>query len=72
MFAQAEAGTRTGGKAMDRAAQAEAKYREALEDALRTSREHGNSSPQAAAAWDVVDEIEVRERTGTGCVRRGG
>ena len=44
---------------MDRAAQAEAKYREALEDALRTSREHGNSSPQAAAAWDVVDEIEV-------------
>eukprot|EP00904_Undaria_pinnatifida_P002128 jgi/Undpi1/11916/HiC_scaffold_4.g01615.m1 len=55
---QAEAGVRTGG-AMDRAAQAEAKYREALEDALRTSREHGNSSPQAAAAWDVVDEIEV-------------
>lgn len=45
---------------MDRASQAEAKYREALEEALRAAREHGDASPQAVAAWDVVDEIEVR------------
>lgn len=44
---------------MDRASQAEAKYREALEEALRAAREHGNASPQAVAAWDIVDEIEV-------------
>lgn len=48
------------GKAMDRASQAEVKYREALEDALRAAREHGDASAQAVAAWDVVDEIEVR------------
>lgn len=44
---------------MDRASQAESNYREALEDALRAAREHGSTSPQAAAAWDAVDEIEV-------------
>lgn len=47
------------GRAMDRASQMEAKYREALEEALRAAREHGDASPQAVAAWDVVDEIEV-------------
>ncbi|CAM9369388.1 unnamed protein product, partial [Ectocarpus sp. 13 AM-2016] len=47
------------GRAMDRAAQAESKYREALEEALRAAREHGDSSPQAVAAWDIVDEIEA-------------
>ena len=47
------------GGAMDRASQAELKYREALEEALRAGREHGEASPQAVAAWDVVDEIEV-------------
>ncbi|CBJ33175.1 pyrophosphate-dependent phosphofructose kinase [Ectocarpus siliculosus] len=47
------------GRAMDRASQAESKYREALEEALRAAREHGDSSPQAVAAWDVVDEIEA-------------
>ncbi|CAB1107423.1 unnamed protein product [Ectocarpus sp. CCAP 1310/34] len=47
------------GRAMDRAAQAESKYREALEEALRAAREHGDFSPQAVAAWDVVDEIEA-------------
>lgn len=45
---------------MDRASQAEVKYREALEDALRAAREHGDTSSQAVAAWDIVDEIEVR------------
>lgn len=58
------AGGATGG-AMDRASQAESKYREALEDALRAAREHGNTSPQAAAAWDVVDEIEVTQGFGS-------
>eukprot|EP00752_Nemacystus_decipiens_P004747 g4324.t2 len=47
------------GRARDRALQAEAKYREALEEALRAAREHGDASPQAVAAWDVVDEIEA-------------
>ncbi|CAM9190623.1 unnamed protein product [Pylaiella littoralis] len=44
---------------MDRASQAESNYREALEDALRAAKEHGSTSPQAAAAWDAVDEIEA-------------
>lgn len=49
----------TQAEATDRASQAEAKYREALEDAQRQTKEHGVSSVQARAAWDVVDEIGV-------------
>lgn len=43
----------------DRSSQADAKYREALEDAQRMTKEHGVTSAQARAAWDVVDEIGV-------------
>lgn len=46
-------------EATDRASQREAKYREVLEEAERATKEHGADSPQARAAWDAVDEIEV-------------